>query len=316
MPWRPQSSAIFGFVSRYCPRHGYLTPADGKHNSSHSDRGGRIVVNTIDNLPGPDLVIQDELHLIAGPLGTMVGLYEAAVEHLSSRKVGSTFYGPKVMVSTATVKGVEYQVKKLFNRNSTETFPPPGISAKDSFFWWEVEEGGRKFVGISGPSYSMKTSNLRLYASLLQKALEMKRQGIGNIDPYWTLVGYFNSRRELGGSLRLLEDDVVRRIDSIVDLIDDHKGFEKRIMSKNKELTGRIDSTEIPIILSDLENTDTSDEAIDVLLATNMISVGVDVDRLGLMVVTGQPKNTAEYIQAVGRVGRKPTAPGLIVTLY
>jgi hypothetical protein len=316
MPWRPQSSAIFGFVNRHCPRHGFLTPAEGKHESSHADRGGRIVVNSIDNLPGPDLVIQDELHLIAGPLGTMVGLYESAVEYLSSRKVRSLIYRPKVIVSTATVKGVEYQVKKLFNRHSTETFPPPGINGDDSFFWWEVEEGAKKFVGVSGPSYSMKTSNLRIYASILQKALELKKQGAGNIDPYWTLVGYFNSRRELGGSLRLLEDDVVRRIDGIVDLIEDHKGFEKRIMSKNRELTGRIDSSEIPMILSDLENTDNSGEAIDVLLATNMISVGVDVNRLGLMVVTGQPKNTAEYIQAVGRVGRRPGAPGLIITLY
>ena len=317
MPWRPQSASIFGYVSRHCPVHGYLTAVDSDHQTSHTGKDHkRIVVNPVDPLQGPDLIIQDELHLIAGPLGTMTGLYETAVEYLSSRKNSSSTYFPKIIVSTATIKGVDYQVRKLFNRKRTETFPPPGINYDDTFFYWEVDEDGRKFVGVTSPSYSIKFAIARIYASILQRVAELAKTDGDKIDPYWTLVGYFNSRRELGGSLRLLEDDVVRRIDNIVDMVEDHIGSEKRTVSKNKELTGRIDSAEISPILSELENKLDSGNAIDVLLATNMISVGIDVDRLGLMVVNGQPKSTAEYIQAVGRVGRKHGSPGLIVTLY
>jgi hypothetical protein len=250
-------------------------------------------------------------------LGTMVGLYETAVEYLSMRKKGGNIFRPKIVVSTATVRGVEQQVKKLFNRKVTETFPPSGTDADDAFFWREVEKGGRIFLGIAAPSISMKTAVLRIYASLLQEVQQLKESAhaIKEIDPYWTIVGYFNSKRELGGTIRLLEDDVVRRIDDIVTLIDEHRNFQKREIKK-EELTSRKGSSEVANILAALENPVNSPDSIDVLLATNMISVGMDVDRLGLMVVNGQPKNSAEYIQAVGRIGRKPTAPGLVITLY
>lgn len=318
MPWNSQAAAIFGNVNKYCARHGFLTAGDKNCTASvHKNKDGtKITVYPIDPLLPPDLIIQDELHLISGPLGTMVGIYETAIEYMSSQVRGKEVFRPKIILSTATVKGAQYQVQKLFNRKGTETFPPSGINSDDAFFWWEVKQGGRKFIGVSIPSYSMKTAILRIYASLLQKVLELKVSGADNIDPYWTLVGYFNSIRELGGVLRLLEDDVVRRINDIVDLIDEHRGFQKRIIEHKEELTGRVPSIRIPKILSALENNVGSGESIDVLLATNMISVGVDVDRLGLMVVTGQPKNSAEYIQAVGRVGRKNESPGLILTLY
>lgn len=316
MSRKPEAATIFGYATRYCGIHGFLTSSYDDHKEmSHGKGQSRTEVKIISYLSPPDLIIQDELHLIGGPLGTIAGLYETAVEFLCTTTKGQIVYRPKILVSTATVKGVEYQVKKLFNRKRTETFPPPGLEAGDSYFWWEVEEGGRKFVGVSCPSYSVKTASLRIYASLLQKANELLAVHARNIDPYWTMVGYFNSKRELGGALRLIEDDVVRRINNIVELDESHSGQHERIIHRKRELTGRIPSSEIPLVLAEIEK-NVQQDAIDILLATNMIAVGVDVDRLGLMVVIGQPKNTAEYIQAVGRVGRKLDAPGLIITLY
>jgi hypothetical protein len=97
----------------------------------------------------------------------------------------------------------------------------------------------------------------------------------------------------------------------------EQRGFPRRSVSKVEELTSRVDSWRIPAVLKQLDKPfprGKTDWPVDVLLATNMISVGVDIDRLGLMVVTGQPKTTAEYIQATSRVGRK--FPGLVTTMY
>jgi len=315
MPWRPDSASIFGLVDRYCPRHGFLTSAED-HASNHTT-GKPVTVSHIEHLEGPDLIIQDELHLISGPLGTMVGLYETAVEHLSSRRVGEFTLKPKIVVSTATVRGVDHQIRNLFNRDPPRKFPPPGVDYGDTFFWWEDENDGREYVGVSYSHRSMKFALARLFASLLQKVHELKTaSNIKKTDPYWTLVGYFNSIRELGGAIRLVEDDVKSNINSIVHLVEGHQGFSIREIKRPQELTGRVNGQEIREIRKILEKAANSAESIDVLLATNMISVGIDVDRLGLMVITGQPKNSTEYIQVTGRIGRREGVPGLVFTLY
>jgi hypothetical protein len=135
------------------------------------------------------------------------------------------------------------------------------------------------------------------------------------VDPYMTLVGYFNSLRELGGMRRLVEDDVASRLGQI-----DAHGLAKRRRPEVQELTSRLGSSGIPRVLDQLQVPFRSGPRpagatwpIDVLLATNMIAVGVDVPRLGAMVVGGQPKSTAEYIQATSRIGR--AHPGLVLTV-
>jgi hypothetical protein len=263
-------------------------------------------INT-DRLP-PELIIQDELHLISGPLGTLVGLYETAVDVLCSK--GGRL--PKVIASTATIRRAAEQSLHLFGRGLAQ-FPPPALDARDNFFSRQVppeERPGRVYAGIHAPGRSMKTALLRIYAVLLQRLYE--HTAPANLrDPYWTLVGYFNSMRELGGAVRLVEDDVRAHIN----LLARSDGVNQRFIRDYRELNSRIGSDRIPEILARMEQPLTADAtALDVLLATNMISVGVDVDRLGLMVVTGQPKTTSEYIQATSRVGRR--YPGLIVTLY
>ena len=314
LPWSPRTASLFGIVNRKCPRCGFLSHSS-KHDEGYHTGAIRVTVENIGRLRGPDLIIQDELHLITGPLGTMVGLYETAVDYLSS--LSTNGIGPKIVVSTATIRGVEEQVKKLYNRKTLETFPPPAINYGDSFFWWDSEDPGRRYVGISYSHRSMKFALGRLYSSLLQRVYEIRGTIEDHkVDPYWTLVAYFNSTRELGGAIRLVEDDVKSNIRKMVSLIDSHSSLEERPLRGPEELTGRRTGDEIKELRRQLDQNMDSRSSIDILLATNMISVGIDVNRLGLMVVDGQTKNISEYIQATGRIGRRHDVPGLVFTLY
>jgi hypothetical protein len=271
------------------------------------------------NLLPPELIIQDELHLISGPLGTIVGLYEAAIDELCSYSYGGQIIKPKVIASTATIRRAKQQVKNLFNRDLA-IFPSPGIHSSDSYFAVEQqvkEKPGRMYIGVFAPGKSMKTALLRLYAALLASTgpMEFKEE---EKDPYKTVVGYFNSLRELGGTVRLVEDDVRARM-SILEKRTKGQKYKFKIRKYKydiPELTSRISSNKIPEILEELEKSvnEESGEGIHTVLASNMISVGMDVPRLGLMAVNAQPKTTAEYIQATSRVGREH--PGLVVTLY
>lgn len=312
LPWNGRSAALFGLVNRYCPRHGYLTPSEDTHAKDHRANRGlpATAVESIPKLQPPDLIIQDELHLISGPLGTMVGHYEAAVDFLCS--VHGARH-PKVVASTATIRRSREQIRQLFNREVRQ-FPPPGIDAGDSYFAKETrgpDSPGRQYAGVYAPGKSGKTVMVRVFAALLQAAEQLRRQGTDPVllDPYWTLASYFNSLKELGAAVRLIEDDVPERLRVLASRTE-----EARVLERVQELNSRRDATEIPAILGLMEKELASTEALDVLLATNMISVGVDIGRLGLMVVQGQPKGTSEYIQATSRVGRRH--PGLIVTMY
>lgn len=254
----------------------------------------------------PELIIQDELHLISGPLGTLSGLYETAVDLLCSR-MGNK---PKVIASTATIRRADAQIAALFDRGARQ-FPPPGISAADSFFSVEVppdEKGTRLYVGVIAPGTSQTTLLVRSYAAILQAVAELDCPPAVK-DPYWTLIGYFNSLRVLGGARMQVQDDVGDRLD----LLSRQHSAEKREIEHRIELTSREPSGDIPDHLRRMDISYPDPEALDVILATNMISVGVDINRLGLMAVMGQPQSTSEYIQATSRVGRRH--PGLVVTI-
>jgi hypothetical protein len=315
MPWNGQIQALFGRVVAECDRCGFLTPAS-EHQSNH----GPELINPTERLAPLDLIIQDELHLISGPLGTLVGLYETAVDALSSRSDGTERIRPKVVASTATVRRAYEQVQALFERE-LRVFPPPGLEPEDSFFAVEtpvaVDSPGRLYVGVMAPGKSMKTAVVRLTSIFLTVAAGIAERNARATDPYRTIVMYFNSLRELGGAVRLMDDDVVSRLDQLR-----QRGLPKRLPPIYEELTSRISSERIPVLLRQLEQPHdvqrdkASPIPLDAVLASNMISVGVDVNRLGLMTVMGQPKMTAEYIQATSRVGRQANAPGLVVTLY
>lgn len=285
MAWEPRVGEIFGLRTEYKP---------------------------------PELIIQDELHLISGPLGTITGLYEVAV----SKFCEDNCIKAKVIASTATIRNAENQISSLFGKDFRQ-FPPQGLNMRDSYFAEESsikDKASRKYIGILSSTKTPVTTLIRVYASLLFSTRYLIDLGYKDeiVDSYWTLVGYFNSLRELGGAVIQVMDDVQDRYKFLYatkykDIVKSFK--ETGRQDFYEELTSRRKNSEISeIIQKKLKIKYPSKDAFDFILASNMISVGVDVGRLGIMAVSGQPKTNAEYIQATSRVGRDN--PGLVVTMY
>ncbi|HYF81325.1 MAG TPA: DISARM system helicase DrmA, partial [Symbiobacteriaceae bacterium] len=296
VPWLAETGSLFGHVKGEIPGWGFA--ASGEDDSTMATRQAALnlqnrteqIVDSRPLLP-PELIIQDELHLISGPLGTVVGAFETAIDLLCSRDVNGLRVGPKVIASTATIRKADEQVRGLFERRAV-VFPPPGLEAGRSFFAEKKdlsEASGRLYLGVFAPGRSVKTALVRVYATLLAStgAVGAKAE---DLDPYYTMVGYFNSLRELGGAVRLIEDDVRSRMAKTLanpKRLGQKYRFAARTMPDTvPELTSRVDSKLIPVILDQLERTyatppSATEPPVDVVLASNMISVGVDVPRLG-----------------------------------
>lgn len=320
LPWNIKTNTLFGRVNRKCDREGYIAIGDNSHPKKHNaikDVLPSQCSHMVKQFLPPELIVQDELHLITGPLGTIYGGYETMIEHLCTYSINGKEIRPKYIVSTATIKNASEQINALYGRKFFQ-FPPSGLDAADSYFIREVsleKEPFRKYIGICANGSSMKTTLLRTFAAVLQetKNLSEDPRYSSVIDPYYTLVGYFNSIRELGGAARLIQDDIPDRIKRICKM---HGYSHQRYIQNSKEITSRISSEKIKEELDRLEMDvyKNKSKCIDTVIATNMIAVGMDVDRLGLMCVLGQPKQNSEYIQATSRIGR--SHPGLVITLY
>lgn len=343
LPWSEQVGLLFGRTDRYCSRCGHIAVGEkhaGRHNADAAaglEKGETVACRPF--YP-PELIIQDELHLITGPLGTIYGGYETVVEEMCCAEKSGKKIRPKYVVSTATIRNAGEQIKFLYGRNKFAQFPPSGFDTRDSFFIKEVplptenlvnvlddkinemiskgQKPFRQYVGICASGQSVKTTLIRLYSIILQTALDIAKdpEYEDYIDPYYTLIGYFNSIRELGGTKRLLDDDIVSRLRVLKNKL--NSPHPRYIESGIEEITSRMTSWKIADTLNKLETgfdiTKERQSCYDVVIATNMIAVGMDVDRLGLMSVVGQPKQNSEYIQATSRVGRQH--PGIIFTVY
>lgn len=286
----------------------------------------------------PDLIIQDELHLISGPLGSMVGHYETLIHELCTTRTPSGEIYPKIIASTATISRAKAQCHALYGckENDVFQFPPPGLDAGNSFFAKEDrEQNGRRYVGILATgSSSDATTAIRLFASLLYAAKAINVDNEAERDPYWTNIGYYNSIRELGQAATWIRADIDQHLDVMYKRRFDDKRYptkedyrkNRRYIWRDEELTSRISGSDVTASLANLgicypneggAEDKAKEHPIDICLATNMISVGLDVPRLGLMTVAGQPKTTSEYIQATSRVGRNAAdAPGIVFVLY
>jgi hypothetical protein len=258
----------------------------------------------------------------------MCGLYETALDELCSQMIGEHKVGLKIVASTATVRRAENQIRALFNRGLVDIFPPPGPDRRDSFFA-EVhtprQSNARLYVGVAAQGRSPKVVMLRVYLTLLAAAQKAyvkagpKGSPANPADPYMTLLGYFNSLRELGGARRIIEDEVGNRLGGYGSRkrVNEPDGLfmNRKIAYEVVELTSRVSTDKVAEAKRRLTLPFSEKDRVDVAIATNMISVGLDIIRLGLMAVMGQPKTSAEYIQATSRVGRDPDRPGLVLTI-
>ena len=301
--YRNPPTLLFGTVDKFA-----MMPWDGRI-------GAFFGIGS--NNRAPELIIQDELHLISGALGTVVGIYETAVDGICGQK---GVYS-KIIASTATIRRAKEQCSVLYNREVVQ-FPAPGLDAEDSFFAREstidYEKGiyGRKYIGIMPSGKTKAMTEIRMMAALMQKAYTMDMPDEIK-DKFWTLTVYFNSLKDLGKASTLVDDDVK---DFIIRTAN-RMFTTRRLIVRADELTSRVSTTELNETLDKLEKIEYSKEnmeakqyASSVLLATNMISVGIDVARLNVMLMVGQPKLTSEYIQASSRVGR--SFPGLCFIQY
>jgi hypothetical protein len=344
-----EAAALFGYVRKRCERHGYVhddyrgcqIKDGGKHPAK--DELPAAAVHPSPRLRPPDLIIQDELHLITGALGTTVGLFEVAIDAMTRWQSHAGPVKPLIVASTATVRNAGTQVRRLYGRGLTQ-FPPQVLDVADTYFSQEVEidddHPGRRYVGVSTTGVRLTSAEIRVAEILMAGAQALLDRGGDAADPYLTLVSYFNATRELAGMARYLSDDIQTALT---------KGISGSRLPRRPgvfghlnvaELTSRVSSDDIGKTLDQLATSfDPGHDSTqarrryaqarkagqqpagretvpyDAVLATSMLQVGVDVTRLGLLLMVGQPKNTAEYIQASSRVGRTGDRPGLVVTL-
>lgn len=287
IPWEPRSRVLFGI-----------------------DNGG---------VSPPSLIIQDELHLISGPLGSMVGHYETVVDEFCTSADGTP---AKIVASTATIARAADQIRAVYGRSSM-LFPPQGLKAGESFFAIEGTSAGRTYVGVLASALPSHVMAQVVTLAVLLQAPALIDAPDEAIDPYWTLMCYFNSLRELGRASTLVQADIREYLNSLwsriglmESLLPGKANRMRRFINNFDELTSRLRSGDIPAVLQKLFTARPSKQAVDLCYATNMIQVGLDVSRLSLMSIIGQPKGASEYIQASSRVGRDPKKPGLVIANY
>lgn len=326
LAFEPRAGSLFGNINKYNKYYGYYRD-DLLPKSSNTGSWYEYV--EVDAFDSPDLIIQDELHLMDGPLGSLFGLYETMVEAIIKKHGGN----PKYIASTATINNANKQSKYLFSKKLFQ-FPPSGLDVDDSFFvkggkfkeGFDEEKPGRLYLGIYAPGKGPMTPQVRLWGRVLKTSKDYEDNEL--ITQYWTLVGYFNSIRELGGGIALYRDDIGIRVNNIT-----KDEFNKEIDEENNtnyekynirklntenviELSSRINSTELSVILDSLERDGKNGKKpdYDAIFTTSMFGTGVDIPHLSLMIMTSQPKTTGDYIQATGRIGRDKG--GLIITFF
>ena len=317
LAFEPRAGSIFGVVNKFNKFYGYYRNALLPDNAAKGVCGEEYYTN-VDSFNAPDLIIQDELHLMNGPLGSLFGLYENLVDAIIKKQHGN----PKYIASTATINNAEHQANMLFSKDVFQ-FPPYGLDISDSFFihdlnsdgegnsisLWDENNRGRIYMGVYASGFGHFTHQIKLYSRLLKVANDNFAND--KIKYYWTLVGYYNAIKELGSGVALYKDNILSRLKKI-SWQDGTR--ELKPEDDNIELSSRIDSTNLPIILDKLESDgENMPPNYNAIFTTSMFGTGVDISHLSIMIMNAQPKTTGDYIQATGRIGR--SHGGLIIDL-
>jgi len=281
----------------------------------------------------PNLIIQDELHLISGPLGSMSGLYECIVEDLCTNKKDKQHIKPKIISSTATIKNFNNQIRSLFGRNVSQLFPPPGINYGENFFSRFAKSSGeidyKKYVGIYAPGLrSLLTSQIRTFTSLFQSSnydrINKRELSDEEKDPWWTLISFYSSLFDLGSARSILSIDMESELANYKDTFGIDSKNIRPLVDSNEilELTAaQKDSVEEnlqKLSISVNKLSESKSKAVDICLSSSVIEVGVDIARVSLLAIISAPKSVSQYIQVSGRVGRdwQNGKSALVVTIY
>lgn len=300
---------------------------------SHRQEGHRLFNSLDENKLPPDLIIQDELHLLSGPLGSITGLYESIVEMLATKDKRK----PKIITSTATTRNTEQQVAMLYGNRTLNIFPPMGVTYDDNFFSYVSTESKRKHIGFMPTGKTALNSQIRILGNLLLARIELfkhyrtkenltQEESIARGNNFWTIVSFYNSLRDVGKVYNKVPAEIL----DFLKLLHNRHQLSKQaygfnyfgLAGRTKELTSRIESNSIKKLLNEVEmpfslvakdGYNFVHNTVDLVLASNMFSVGIDIERLNVMLMNGQPKNVAEYIQASSRVGRKDK--GIVINL-
>ena len=300
---------------------------------SRREEGHRLFNSLDKNKMPPDLIIQDELHLLSGPLGSITGLFESLVEMLSTKGLRK----PKIIAATATTRNTKHQIAMLYGNRELNIFPPMGTTYNDNFFSYVSKESKRKHIGFMPTGKTVLNTQIQLLSNLFLARITLfkyfrEKESLSNEEiiqkenNFWTIVSFYNSLKDVGKTYNKVPAEIMTLIKSLHNRFDLNRqayGFNTAgLYYRTKELTGRVESNKIKTLLNELEqpfNLLVEDErklvknTVDLVLASNMFSVGIDINRLNIMLMNGQPKNIAEYIQASSRVGRDDK--GIVINL-
>ena len=291
--------------------------------ASQKDGKAHVFFNATDDSLPPDLIIQDELHLISGPLGSIVGIFESVIDYLCTK--GN--HKPKIISSTATIRNSESQIKELYAGRKVNVFPPSGISYVDSFFA-KAKISKRKYVGFLPTGKTVVNTQLWLLTYLLLTRIKLFNEDSEMLNNYWTIVSYYNTLKDVGKINNKINDEIQTNVNFLFNKFYSKSSelnyLIRNINSRSLELTSRIEDSNIKtnlkrleenfaLIISEKDNKSVS-QGLDLVLASNMFSVGIDISRLNVMLINGMPRNITEYIQSSSRIGRK--YDGIIITLF
>jgi hypothetical protein len=357
--YRHPPTLLFGTVDKFAQLAHKVNGTDQGRNSDSRrifGRGNWEMGKPPDGYLPPDLIIQDELHLLLGPLGSAVALFESAVNQLCTRKDGTR---PKIISSTATTRNTGLQIAALFDRK-VDLFPKPGVECDDSFFAFYRRKyldknknsfeylSKRRYIGIIPTGRTQIWMQMRLAAIIMTHRAVFELQKLGTNHPidfdsyndfekatdyYHTILSYFNSVKEVGKTQSQVQSYILKEVRRVFSRVIRPQKLMHAIYTygpiNEAELTGRLSGEEVKNELKKVESKwspkrrfarDENGEVTrgsippEFVVATNMISVGIDVSRFNTIIMNSMPRNTAEYIQASSRVGRD--SYGMVLTVH